>query len=376
MLGRRQPQRSLFDATAWPHQVPPDSFYGRMAAVHDVLFADDDLAAMYCRENGRPSLPPSLMCGVLLLQFYDNASDEEAVARLRFDLRWKVALGVPLDYTGFDPSSLVVFRQRLLTHQQERYAFERFLTVAREAGFLPSKLRMLLDSSPQKGAGAVQDTYTLLRTGVRRLLKAMGFAVPAKRRGLAVNLARYLDNERKSAIDWSDPQARAQELGVLVADADAVLTLASEQVDDPDVRATGWLLTKILGDDVVTGPDGAPALGEGVARDRMIRWTDPQMRHGRKSAAGRWNGGKVEVATDVASELITAIAVDAANAGDGAALLPLVTATEAATEAVVEAVTADTAYGSMANRLACAERGIDLVAPVPTSGDPAVAKAA
>jgi hypothetical protein len=97
MLGRRQPQRSLFEATAWPHQVPPDSFYGRMAAVHDVLFADDDLAAMYCLDNGRPSLPPSLPCGVLLLQFYDNASDEEAVARLRFDLRGKVALGLPLD---------------------------------------------------------------------------------------------------------------------------------------------------------------------------------------------------------------------------------------------------------------------------------------
>jgi transposase len=376
MLGRRQPQRSLFDATSWPHQVPPDSFYGRMAAVHDVLFADDDLAAMYCLDNGRPSLPPSLLCGVLVLQFYDNASDEEAVARLRFDLRWKVALGVPLDYAGFDPSSLVVFRQRLLTYAKERYAFERFLTVAREAGFLPPKLRLLLDSSPQKGAGAVQDTYTLLRKGMRRLLKAMGFSVPEKRRGLALNLARYLESDRKSAIDWSDPQARAAELAVLVADADAVLTLASEHTDDPDVRATGWLLTKILGDDVVTGQGGAPELGEGVARDRIISWTDPQMRHGRKSAAGRWNGGKVQVATDAASELITAIEVEAANAGDGATLLPLVAATEAATEAVVEAVTADTAYGAMANQVACAEQGIDLVAPVPTSGDPAVGKEA
>jgi hypothetical protein len=270
----------------------------------------------------------------------------------------------------------VVFRQRLLTDEEERYAFERFLTVAREAGFLPPKLRVLLDSSPIKGAGAVQDTSTLLRKGIRRLLKAMGFTVPAKRRGLAINLARYRDRDRKSAIDWSDPQARAQELGVLVADADAVLTLASEQTDDPDVRATGWLLTKILGDDVMTGQDGAPELGEGVARDRIISWTDPQMRHGRKSAAGRWNGGKVQVATEAASELITAPAVAAATAGDGAALLPLVAATEAATEAVVDAVTAATASGGMDNRVACGERGIDLVAPVPTGGDPAVAKEA
>ena len=174
MLGRRKPQRSLFEATAWPHQVGSDSFYGRMGAVSDVLFRDEDLALMYTLDNGRPSLPPSLLCGVILLQFYDNAGDEEAVERLRFDLRWKVALGLPLDFIGFDPTSLVVFRRRLLDHGQERYAFDRFLKVAREAEFLPENLRHLVDSSPQRGAGAVQDTYTLLRKGVPKLLKAMG----------------------------------------------------------------------------------------------------------------------------------------------------------------------------------------------------------
>src|SRR5471030_2772989 len=163
MLGRRQPQQSLFEATAWPHRVDPKSFYGRLAAVSDVLFADDDLAAMSTLDNGRPSLPPSLLCGVLLMQFYDGAGDEEDVDRLGFVRRCKVALGLPLDYVGFDPSSLVVFRKRLLAHGQERYAFDRFLRVAREAGFLPEKLRQLVDSSPEKGAGAVQDTFTLLR---------------------------------------------------------------------------------------------------------------------------------------------------------------------------------------------------------------------
>ena len=56
MLGRRNPQRSLFEAQAWPHQVPTESFYARMGAVNDVLFQDDDLAGLYCEDNGRPSL--------------------------------------------------------------------------------------------------------------------------------------------------------------------------------------------------------------------------------------------------------------------------------------------------------------------------------
>jgi len=81
----------LFENQAWPHPVPSDSFYARLALVNDELFHDADLAEMYCLDNGRPCLSPALLCGVLLLQFYDNVSDGEAVERVRFDLRWKLA---------------------------------------------------------------------------------------------------------------------------------------------------------------------------------------------------------------------------------------------------------------------------------------------
>ena len=57
MLGRRSPQRSFFDVLGLSHQVAADSLYGRMGAVSDVLFPDEDLAAMYCADSGRPSLP-------------------------------------------------------------------------------------------------------------------------------------------------------------------------------------------------------------------------------------------------------------------------------------------------------------------------------
>ena len=376
MLGRRDPQHSLFEAGFWPHRVAADSIYGRMAAVRDVLFNDGDLATMYCSDNGRTSIPPSLMCGVLLLQFHDDVGDEEAVEKVLYDHRWKVALGLPLDYAGFDPTSLVNFRKRLLKHKQERYAFERFLKVAREAGFLPDKLRQLMDSTPMKGAGATQDTYTLLRKGIRRLLKAMGFAVPEKRRGLQANLQGYVDSDKKAEIDWSDPKSRAEQLKVLVRDADAVLDLAVEHAEVAEVRLGGWLLTKILGDDIEIGEDGEAKLGQGVARDRMISWTDPEMRHGRKSASQRWDGDKVQVAEEPETELITEIEVVDASAGDGASLLPMVQSVEEHLEVKVERATGDTAYGSVDNRVKCAEQGIDLVSPVSAPGDPEVAKAA
>jgi hypothetical protein len=383
MLGRRSPQLSFFDAQNLPHCVPADSFYGRMAAVSDVLFPDEDLAMMYCPDNGRPSLPPSLMNGVSLLQFYDNVSDEEAVERTKFDMRWKVALKLPLDFPGFHPTSLTKYRNRLIENEQERYAFDRFITVGREAGFLPDRVTLLTDTTNVKGAGAVQDTYTLLRKGMRKLLKAAGFHLPNKRQGLSSRaralLERYVDQNRKADIDWADPQQRAAELQNLFDDAEAVLELAAEQIDDDEVRYLGWLLTKILGDDLVVDDQGQAQIGQGTATDRIISITDPEMRHGRKSSAHLFNGFKASVSTDQHSELILDIADVTASGSDGAHLLPIIERVEAQTGVTVEQAIGDGAYGSGKNRAACANypgHAVDLVSPLAQPSDPEVDKSA
>jgi transposase len=383
MLGRRDPQRSLFDAQSLPHRVPADSFYGRMGAVSDVLFCDDDLAMMYCPDNGRPSIPPSLMSGATLLQFYDDVSDAEAVEKLKFDRRWQVALNLPIDYAGFDPSCFTYFRRRLIENGQERYAFDRFITVGRQAGFIPDRITLLTDTTNVKGGGAVQDTYTLLRKGMRKLLKAAGFHLPRKREGLSPQtrllLERYIDQDHKAAIDWADPQQRAAQLQVLFDDAEAVLDLAAEHIDDDEVRYLGWLLIKILGDDLVVNDQGQAQLGQGTATDRVISITDPQMRHGRKSSAHLFNGFKVSVSTDQHSEMILDIADVTASGSDGAHLLPIIARVEEQAAVTVDRVEGDGAYGSGKNRAACdqyAEHAIDLVSPLARPADPEVAKSA
>jgi hypothetical protein len=388
LLGRRSPQLGLFDASTLPHRVPADSFYGRMGAVYDLLFKDDDLAEMYDAETGRPSLPPSLMCGVLLLQFFEEVSDPEAVARVCFDLRWKVALHLPLDHAGFDPSSLSVFRQRLLENGQERYAFDRFIQVGREAGFITDRVTLLTDTTPVKGAGAVQDTYTLLRKGMRKLLKALGYQRPGKRQGLSEQARRlvesYLEQDKKAAIEWSDAVQRRAQLNVLVNDAQAVLELALEQSDDPDVRLVGWLLTKVLGDDVEKDEAGVAHIAQGTAEDRTVSMTDPQMRHGRKSSAQRFDGFKAAVSIDQNSELILDIDDLEANAGDGQALMPSVERVEEHAHVQVQRAIGDGASLTGDNLAACADhrdaqgqpQPIDLVGPLRQPVNPRVDKSA
>ncbi|MDP9319380.1 MAG: transposase [Actinomycetota bacterium] len=137
---------------------------------------DEDFADCYSRRMGRPSIPPSQPAKVLLLQHRTGASDEQAMEAVAWDLRWKIALGLPVDHGGWHPTSLTYFRARLLLHNKERLALENTLRLADELGLLDGTAEQIIDSTPMLGAAATQDTVRLVRHGVKKLLDAVAAA--------------------------------------------------------------------------------------------------------------------------------------------------------------------------------------------------------
>ena len=101
----------------------------------------------------------------------------------------------------------------------------------------------------------------------------MGYAVPGQARGLAPEtqrlMATYLEQDRKARLEWADPAQRSAQLQVLCQDAELALDLAAEANDDADVRAIGWLLTKILGYDLELDDEGQAQIAQGTAADRI-----------------------------------------------------------------------------------------------------------
>ena len=106
------------------------------------------MPGFYCPDNGRDSVPPSLLATALLLQSHDKVSDTEAKARADFDLRWKVALGTEAEDRAFAKSTLQVFRAQLILHGKVREVFESSLRLARESGCLKGRgMRVALDTT-------------------------------------------------------------------------------------------------------------------------------------------------------------------------------------------------------------------------------------
>ena len=98
MRGTRSAQDKLFAADQiYLDFVGRDTVYGYLAQKRQPLFRDEDLAALYCHDNGRTSVPPSLATSILFLRAYERVSFVEAIERTKYDLRWKVALGLEME---------------------------------------------------------------------------------------------------------------------------------------------------------------------------------------------------------------------------------------------------------------------------------------
>ena len=395
MLGKRSDQKGLWEADRlYLDHVGQDTFYGLLASLRGQLFRDDDFAEIYGPDNGRDSVPPSLLATALLLQTYDKVSDAEAKARADCDIRWKVALGIEIEDRPFAKSTLQMFRAQLILHEKVREVFESSLRLARQSGYLKKRgMRVALDTTYILGRGAVKDTYNLLADGIVKLLRILAAVanIAVGEWAEAQGYARYLGSSIKgeATIDWSDRKARAALLAEIVADADRLLELARQAwVELPETSVQrqsivdgAELLGQLLLQDIerksgdgdfaahADDADDGVSLRDGVSKDRMLSVHDPELRHGHKSSRRRFDGHKAAIVVDTDSQLITAVDVLPGNAPDNLGALELVEQSEASTGSVVEEAMGDAAYGDGGTRQTFADAGRRLVAKVPGRPD-------
>jgi hypothetical protein len=358
----------MFDAAVLARPLPEGSFFAMLAEHGDRIVRDEDFADCYSSSMGRPSIPPSQLARVMLLQHRTGASDEAAMEAVAWDLRWKIALGLPVDHVGWHPTSLTRFRARLLLHGKERVVLENTLALAEELGLLDGAAEQIIDSTPMLGAAATQDTVRLVRHGVCKLLDAVGAvdedAAARLDDGLEFDYARPND---KPDCRWRQKAERERMLTRVAQDAERALQAvqrADGLLDDERVVDAHRLLRDLIGQDFDIDDDGVPRLHRGTRTDRIISTVDPEMRHGRKSQHQRFDGYKLSAAaTNTPEPLITAVEVAPASDQDGPQAGPLIDAQPEARRP--KRVLGDAAYGTGPVRADMACRDVEVLAPVP-----------
>jgi Transposase DDE domain/Transposase domain (DUF772) len=309
MQGRERADRALLDAAGLAgHLVPAGSMFAFLAGHRAEVFPDADYADLFAPAgSGRPSVPATQMAAVMALQALHDYSDRETAEAVRFDVRWKVAIGAALDDGGFDPSTLVYWRRRLARSARPHRVNDAVRKIVEQTGVLAGRRRRVADSTILADAVAAQDTVTQLIAAVRRVAREVPGAA-----GLIAGVCTGHDygKPRRPVIDWDDPAARQALVSGLVNDANAVVAaFAGAGLDEPAAAAVA-LLALVAGQDVEPaegsdGTDGRWRLAEGTALDRMISQVDPEARHARKNWRTRADGYRAHLAAEPSTGIIT-----------------------------------------------------------------------
>lgn len=281
--------------------------------------------------RGTPPRPPALLAMVTLLQAYEQKSDSAAVEEAVFDRRWQMVLDcMGADEPPFSQGALVDFRRRLIEHDMDRRLVERTVELAKATGdFGYKQLRVALDSSALWGAGRVEDTFNLIGHALQVVVDCAAKVLDVRADSLRdeVGLTLLGQSSLKAAldIDWDDEQEQRAALQTLLAEVSKLRAWLSErlegQLDEAPLKEALALLQRVLEQDLEPDPDGAGMkVKRGVAKDRRISVTDPDMRHGRKSRSKVINGYKRHVARELDHGMIVAAAVRPANEAEHQAL--------------------------------------------------------
>ncbi len=373
MIGKVKPQTSLFDVgNVFDVRLRAGSFYAQLAEAAPGLFSDEQFANLYADNCGRPSVPPSQLALILLLQRYEDLSDEAAVEHTAYDLRWAAILRRQAGTPFCAKSTLQLFRAHLLLHDNIKLVFHTSIKEAKRTGLLKGELAIAIDTKPILGRGAVKDTYNLLADGITAVATQLAHEAGRTLQEYLTEagMVRYLASSIKGSadIDWSDDTDKQALLTQIVTDARELLRRAA--YGSEAVREAAGLLCSLLLQDVEESADqsnttSTDKIKEGTTQGRIPSTTDPDQRHGRKSKSKRFNGHKASVATDIESQIIVGADILAGDAPDNQGALEMVKEVEENTDLTVTEMLGDCAYGDGGTRQKFSDANRTLRAKVP-----------
>lgn len=314
------------------------------------------LAGSYSADQGRPAEDPVLLLKLEFLQYHDNLSDAQVIARAQTDVAYRYFLDRSLTDSLPDSSTLSYFRGRLGVKGHQKI-FQQVVAQARAAGLVKDRLR-LKDATHVIADVAIPTTLVLLAQTRDRLLAAAAPFDPVRVEGERARAAMLHSNQAECGDE--------QRLIARVTHLREILAWVDELTVPADATGHEWQAleqVRQLAHQVLSNQEN-PKEG-----DRIRSVVDPDAR---RSKHGEWfDGYLVDVLMDCDSELITAMNVLPGNGAEGNDAVELVQQEEAAHGNDIERLSIDGAgfQGELLRELQD-PKGLAIDAYVPPKSEP------
>ena len=113
MLKKPLPEQTALEIVSLDGLVPKDHLLRKIEAVIDFSFIHDRVAGLYCPDNGRPALDPTLMFKALFIGYlFGVRSERQLVREIEVNVAYRWFLGLKLMDPVFDASTLSQNRRR------------------------------------------------------------------------------------------------------------------------------------------------------------------------------------------------------------------------------------------------------------------------
>jgi transposase len=129
------------ERTRFQKIVPEDHFLRRLLQAIDFEGFRPLLSAAYCPDQGRPPLDPVILLKLEVLARQHRLSDREVIMGARFNIAYRLFLGLSLESPLPHHTSLTYFRQRLGPERMQQ-VFDALVGRARQLGLVKDRLRL------------------------------------------------------------------------------------------------------------------------------------------------------------------------------------------------------------------------------------------
>lgn len=249
-----------------------------------------ELDGMYSAVMGRPEIDPALLLCITVLQIMANLPDRACAEACLYDARWRLALG---EIPAFHPTTLVKFRNRIISHGKAKLALESCLGAMRDAGYLKSCRSVRIDSTHLLGRIAGMSRLECVRETLRLALEFLaefGGAGPWEPWH-----GRYAERNPEELRNASGGKL-ASCMDRAGADMRDVLEKASGLGETVCAAAPVALLRRVFGEQFGES-GGCVAQKHGADAGAVINPHDPEVQWSTKKTLGSegWHGYKAQV---------------------------------------------------------------------------------
>ena len=229
-----------------------------------LLEAEQEFAALYSDETGRPNWSVARMLGICVLAEMQDLDDQSALDCLAFDVRWQHALRLTMEESYLSRRSLVEFRSRLVAEDPEmksvRRVFERIAEAAIDELKLSTK-EQRLDSTLIASNIFTRGRVELFRKTLFHFFEGLSQRWPERMERLSPFSRRWYEENKEKGwfgkVDKDKAKQLAQTLGGQLYEV--VQAFAEDGEVSADERYQ--LVARVFREHckVETGRDGRPA---------------------------------------------------------------------------------------------------------------------